>query len=100
MRSMLLGWVCVGIVGLCAVLSASPEADSVTLRIRLLDAANGQGLAGLVRVFPKDENQPLVLPRLFDRLKGLQRSATVAGWYVVPAEGTLATLPRATLRLE
>ena len=48
MRSLLLGLVCLVIVGLCAILRASSEADSVTLRIRLLDAENGQGLAGLV----------------------------------------------------
>jgi len=100
MRSVLLSLVCVLVLGLCAFRSAKPEAEAVKVRLRLLDAASGRGIAGIVRVFPKDEDKPLTLPNLFDRLKGLERSAVVAGWHVVPAEGAETTLPRAALRLE
>jgi hypothetical protein len=99
MRSVPLGLVCTLVLGLCAVRSAKPEAE-VKIRLRLLDAVSGKGMSGIVRVFPKDGDTPIVLPNLFDRLKGLERSATVAGWQIVPAEGAETTLPRAALRLE
>jgi hypothetical protein len=70
------------------------------VRLRLLDADSGKGISGIVRVFHKGSEKPLSFSSLFDRLTGLQRSPTVAGWYVVPAEGAMITLPRAGLRLE
>jgi hypothetical protein len=100
MRTVLLGFACVAVLAVCAFLSAKPEADTVQVRLRLLDADSGKDIAGLVRVFPKDSDKPLSLPNLFDRLKGLERTAVVAGWYVVPAEGAVTTLPRAALRVE
>ena len=100
MRSVLLGLVCVLVLGLTALLGAKAEPETVKVRLRLLDAGSGKGIAGIVRVFPKEKDKPLAVPSLFDRLKGLERSAVVAGWQVVPAEGASTSLPRAALRLE
>jgi hypothetical protein len=100
MRSLLLGSVCFAVLGLCALLSAGPEAETVQVRLRLLYADSGRSIAGIVRVFPDKSDKTLALPGLFDRLRGLPRSTTVAGWHVVPAEGAMLTLPRSELRLE
>lgn len=99
MRPALLKTACCLAVGLMAVLSARPDDAGVRVRLRLRDAG-GQPRAGIVRVFRQGSNQPLALSGLFDRLRGLERSAAVAGWYVVPAGGADAVLPRTGLRFE
>jgi hypothetical protein len=83
-------------------LNAGPEAATADckVRLRLVDTQTGQSLGGLVRIFRAGQAEPLQLPGLFDRLRGLERSTTVAGWYVLPATGAETTLPRAKLRLE
>lgn len=99
MRSLLRMLGCVAALGLCAFLGAKPEADPLQVRLRLLDADTGQGVSGIVRIFPKDSDKPLPLPGLFDRLKGIDRR-TVVGWYVLPAEGAVVALPREAVRVE
>ncbi len=100
MRSAFLAFVSVAVLACCAWLSAGPDPDAVSVKLRLVDADSGNSIAGMVRVSPRDADKPLALPNLFDRLKGLERSPTVAGWYVVPADGAMTTLPRAALRIE
>src|SRR5262249_14469125 len=56
--------------------------------------------AGIVRAFAKGADKPLPLSGLFDRLKGMDRTGTAAGWYAVPAEGAVTALPRGAVRLE
>lgn len=99
MRSPLVALVCC-LLGLCAFLGAGADADTAQVRLRLVDAETGKDLAGIVRVFRKGEEQPLPVQGLFDRLRGMDKVAGVAGWHVVPAGGAAATLPRAALRLE
>jgi hypothetical protein len=100
MRKALLAVIAVLLLGLSAYLSARMQTESVRVRPRLVDAADGSGQPGLVRVFRQGESTPLVLPGLTDRLCGLDRSDVVAGWYVLPSGGAEVTLPRAALRLE
>ncbi len=100
MRTTLLTTICALVLGLSAFLGARPQAEGVKVRLRLVDAETGQARGGMVRVFPKDSDKPLSLPGLFDRLRGLEKSAAVAGWHVVPAAGVETTLPRNALRLE
>jgi hypothetical protein len=85
-------------LGLSFCLNAGPPDDKV--RLRLVDARSGKDTGGMVRVFVAGQDKPLPLPGLFDRLTGLERSATLAGWYAVPEGGGDTTLPRAKLRLE
>ena len=92
-----------GLLGLCVYLQAEPrntEEDFVKIRIRLVDAETGKGIPGIVRVFRAGEDKPLALPGLYDRLRGLKTTATLAGWSVVPAAGGVTTLPRVKLRFE
>ncbi len=100
MRTILLATTCIAVLGLSAYLSARPNEDNVKVRLRLLDAQTGKGMGGMVRIVRKGEVKPLVLAGLCDRLRGLERSQTRAGWYVVPASGAEITLPRAPLHLE
>lgn len=100
MRATLLAIACSIVLSLSAYLGAKPQNAETKVRIRLLDDETGKGHAGLIRVFRKDENKPITLSGLFDRLRGLQKSDSVAGWYVVPKDGSEVTLPRAALRLE
>src|SRR5262249_41219034 len=99
MRSVLLAPICVVALGLCAYLSSKPD-EPAKIRLRLVDAATGKDVGGMVRVFPVGKDEPLRLPGLFDRLRGLTRSQDARGWYVVPARGAETTLPRARLRIE
>jgi hypothetical protein len=100
MRSVLLAPVCVVVLGLCAYLSSKPDAEPAKIRLRLVDAATGKDIGGMVRVSPAGKDEPLRLPGLFDRLRGLARSQDARGWYVVPARGAETTLPRSRLRIE
>src|SRR5262249_50155880 len=50
--------------------------------------------------FRNGEDKPIVLPGLYDRLRGLKPTALLAGWSVVPGAGGETTLPRAKLRIE
>jgi hypothetical protein len=100
MRSVFLAVTCILVLGMSALWSVRADRETVKVRLRLVDAETGKGLGGMVRGFPKDGDKPIPLPGLFDRLRGLQRSATVAGWHVVGAAGAETSLPRAPLRLE
>src|SRR5262245_28819440 len=100
MRSLLLAPACALVLGLCAYLTSQPQTETVKVRLKLVDATTGKGLAGMVRVFAEGKDEPLRLPGLFDRLTGLTRTDTVRGWYVLPASGGAITLPRGRLRLE
>jgi hypothetical protein len=103
MRRILLWAVSVGLLGLCVYLQAEPsraESDGVKVRMRLVDAETGKPMPGIVRVFQADDKKPLALPGLYDRLRGLKPTATLAGWSVVSATGGETTLPRAKLRFE
>jgi len=100
MRSKLLALGSAATLALCALLGVRGADETVKVKLRLIDAETTRGMAGIVRIFPKEGDKPLPLPGLFDRLRGLERSATVAGWYVVPAEGVAVALPKSTLRLE
>ena len=99
MRAAILAVTCALLLGLFAYLGARPQDATVKLRLRLVDADTGADVGGIVRVTGAD-GKPLVLPGLFDRLRGLERSKTAAGWYVVPRGGAPTTLPRGKLRLE
>jgi hypothetical protein len=91
---------CAVVLGLSAYLGSKPHAETARVRLRLVEAATGKDVGGMVRVFPRDKEEPLALPGLFDRLRGLTPAQDVRGWYVVPARGALTTLPRMRLRFE
>ena len=100
MRSTILVAVCFLTLGISAYLGAKPEGESITVQLRLIDGETGGKLAGIIRIFPKSSDKPLSLRSLFDRLRGLDKSDAVAGWYVLPAAGAEISLPRAGVRIE
>jgi len=89
---------CFLLLGLCALVGARPESDNVKVRLRLIDAAGGKDLAGIVRAYSEKVHVPL--PGLLDRLFGLKLPADSSGWHVVPVGGVETTLPRGKIRLE
>jgi hypothetical protein len=100
MRPVFLVPPCALALGLCAYLGRSgPDAGPARVRLKLLDS-EGKGVTGVVRVFPEGRDEPLLLPGLFDRLRGLKTAREVRGWYTVPKEGAETSLPRSRLRLE
>src|SRR5262249_14036243 len=99
MRSLLLP-ACALLLGLAAYRGGQPAPQTVKVRLKLVDAATGKGVGGTVRLFPEGKDEPLPLPGLFDRLRGLKPGREDRGWSVVPARGAQTTLPRARLRLE
>ncbi|MCS6852506.1 MAG: CehA/McbA family metallohydrolase [Gemmataceae bacterium] len=94
MRSLVAGCLSLGVLVLCAYLNAGFPGETVQLHLRLRDADTGEELAGIVRFRPKIGGKPLVLTGLYDRLKGIQKTETVTGWYVVGRSGATLTLPR------
>jgi hypothetical protein len=100
MRCTLLAPACTLALGLCAYLGSQPHDKSVTVRLKLVDAATGKDVGGMVRALAWEKDEALRLPGLLDRLTGLSRSRALQGWCVLPAGGAETALPRARLRLE
>lgn len=100
MRSLLLGAACPLLLGLCAYLGGQSSARPVKLRLRLVDADTGKDVGGIVRAFVDGKDEPLELPGLLNRLRGLARADVARGWFVVPAGGAETTLPGGKLRIE
>jgi hypothetical protein len=100
MRNLIIALSCLLLLGFCALMGAKPRGDSVKLRLRLIDSAGGQDLAGIVRAYSEKERKYLPLPGLFDRLLGLKLPADLSGWHVVGSGGGKTTVPRAKIRLE
>jgi hypothetical protein len=100
MRKGLLAGACILTVALCAFLGARMQTDTVKVRLRLVDAQDGSGQAGMIRILRREDGKPLPLAGLLDRLRGLERTETLAGWYVLPTDGAELALPRAALRVE
>jgi hypothetical protein len=101
-KAILLAFTCC-VLGLCIYLQAEParmEEDTAKLRIQLVDADSGKNISGIVRVFRVGDEKPLALNGLYDRLRGLTRTSTLAGWHVVAANGGETALPRGKLRIE
>src|SRR5262245_15468538 len=88
------------VVVLCALLGAQDRKTTVKVRLQLVDAADGRKIGGMVRVFPADAKEPLELPGMLDRLRGLKKTPILTGWYVVPADGIETTLPQHRIRLD
>jgi hypothetical protein len=103
MRRLLLPLLAAGLFSLCVYLQADlaqSADDAVRVKVQLVDAAGGKAVAGIVRVFREGDAKPLALPGLYDRLRGLKQTPTLAGWAVVPEGGAVTTLPRAKVRIE
>ena len=103
MRKALISAFSAGLLGLCVYLQAEAsraDGDAVKVRVRLVDAETGKGVPGIARVFRAGEDKPLALPGLYDRLRGLKTTPTLAGWSVVPAAGGETSLPRGKVRVE
>jgi hypothetical protein len=103
MRKIIVAAVSVGLLCLCVYLQADPpksDENAIRIRVKLVDAETGKSISGIVRVFRAGQDKPLPLPGLYDRLRGLKPTPTLAGWSVVSASGGETTLPRARLRIE
>lgn len=100
MRSIALAILCVGILGVGAYLTATSPDEDTRVRIKLVDAATGKDLSGIVRLYRGIAAKPEKLPGLFNRLLGLKLPDEASGWCVVPVGGAVANLPRAKIRLE
>ena len=100
MRSVLLAAASAAVLTLSAYLAGGPEPATARVRLKPVNAATAADVDGIARVFPQGKDEPLRLPGLFDRLRGLTPSKGARGWHVVPAKGAVVTLPRARLRVE
>lgn len=98
MRNLFLKAVCLVLMGMGAVLCAPP--GDLRVRLQLVDESTGKPCGGIIRISESDSDKPLELLGLFKRLRGLEKSQRVSGWYVVPRGGASITLPRKRLQLE
>jgi hypothetical protein len=99
MRKSVFSGVCLLVLVACALVGAGGEAN-VKVRLQLVDAARGRKIGGMVRVIPANAARPVELPGLLDRLRGLKKTETLTGWYVVPAAGAETMLARGRYRVE
>jgi hypothetical protein len=99
MRQLLLGSACLLVIGVSAFLGAQPQSDRLKVRLRLVDAASGRNVAGIVYI-RGDDGKPVELPGLFDRMAGLTKDLPGVHWYVVPQGGAETTLPRTKLQIQ
>ena len=93
----LLAFPSLAVLGAC-VFVAAQDAGPAKVRLRLVDAATGNSIGGIVRVTDADGKQ-IELPGLFDRMAGLVKDLPGVHWYVVPAGGADTMLPRGKLHL-
>jgi hypothetical protein len=101
MRKSFLSTFTAGLLGLCVYLQADTgRADTVKVRVKLIDTDTGKDIPGVVRITPAGDDKPLSLPGLYDRLRGLKQSGTLNGWHVVPAVGGETMLPRGKVLVE
>jgi hypothetical protein len=98
LRKVLFGCIGVLVVAASVFVSASAQDERSKVRLRLVDAANGQGVGGIVRVTDTG-GKMIELPGLFDRMAGLTKDLPGVHWYVIPAAGAETTLPREKLQL-
>lgn len=99
MRKFVLLAVALALVGATFYLAAQPQTDRVKIRLKLVDAANGKSVAGIVRVLDQGKKH-VELPGLFDRMTGLTKDNPGVHWYCVPAGGADTELPRGKVRVE
>ena len=99
MRKLFLSLLCLIVLGVSVFLGAQPHQDRVKVRLRLVDAATGKNVTGMVRVRDADK-KTVELPGLFDRMTGLTKDLPGVHWYVVPADSGETTLPPGKLQLE
>ena len=103
MRKIFLSAFSAFILGLCVYHQADgvkKEQESFTVKLNIVDAETGERIGGIVRVYREGDDSPIVLTGLYDRLKGLKQTATLAGWHVVPAAGGSTSLPKGKGRIE
>jgi hypothetical protein len=98
-RKLLVGVLCLAVLGVSVYLGAQPNGERVKLRLRLVDADTGKGVAGMVRVTDADK-KTVELPGLFDRMTGLTKDLPGVHWYILPAGGADVLLPRGKLHIE
>src|SRR5262245_21512384 len=100
MRSLFLGAACLLLLRACAYLGGHSSAGPVKVRLRLVDAVTGKDVGGIIRAFADGKDEPLELPGLFNRLRGLARADVARRWFVVPAGGAETTAPGGKVRIE
>jgi hypothetical protein len=100
MRRFLLAPVVAVTVSAAAFIGGAAPEGNATVGLRLVDATTGEAVGGMVRIRAAGRDQPLTLPRLLDRMRGLERSEVRAGWHVVPVRGAALEVPRQKLTLE
>ena len=99
MRKPLLGVICLLVMGISIFVGAQQQQDQLKLRLRLVDAATGKSVGGIVRITGAD-NKQVELAGMFDRMAGLTKDLPGVHWYVVPRDGAATTLPRGKLQVQ
>src|SRR5262245_44605926 len=100
MRRVLLALASLLVLGVSALLGARMQADGAKVRLRLVDAQDGTGQAGVIRLLRTGTDEPLQLTGPLPRLRGVEGLEKSSGWYVLPADGAALSLPRARLTVE
>jgi len=87
------------LLGVGVFLGAQSQTERVSVKLRLVDAATGKGVVGMVHVSGAD-GKSMQLPGLYDRITGLTKDMPGIHWYIVPADGAETSLPHGKWNLK
>lgn len=93
MRKLLIVAIIGAVLSAGVYLGAHSQTECVSVKLRLVDAASGKGVTGIVHVSGAD-GKSVQLPGLYDRMTGLTKDMPGIHWYIVPADGAETSLPR------
>jgi hypothetical protein len=75
------------------------QAQQCRVTMSLVDSQTKKSVPGVIRCFPQDGNQAILVPNLLARGQGLNDKTAIQDWYVLSSP-TEVLLPRQPLRLE
>jgi hypothetical protein len=84
MRKLLLGLLSAAVLCVSVYVGAQPQNERVKVRLKLVDAANGKSVAGIVHVYDAHK-KTVELPGLFDRMAGMVKDLPGIHWSSRPA---------------
>lgn len=75
------------------------QVQQCRLTITLVDSQTQKPIPGVIRCFPRDQEQAIPVTNLLARGQGLKDKSAIQDWYVIPSS-TEVLLPRQPLQLE
>ena len=99
MRQLILGLIATSIMGICVLVGAQQQPDTVKVRFPAGRWRDRQERVRHRARFSGADGKPVELPGLFDRMAGMTKDLPDVHWYVIPSGGAETMLPRGKLQI-